>query len=187
MGDKKFAKNPLLYITQPDIKTPKATMQYNYKTPKKNKEAVHHEKGTEPKIMSKPIKRKIQNRNFKQSADEIAETDTKEIDDSDVPDNNKEVEGGGEEGEEDPKGNRINSNGDRPKFKDMRLKEKVEYLASTSPQMPKMRCEIKTKEKTYRGVIASYEGDTVFIRSGRRTSNTEIPFDDIEQIRMLGF
>src|SRR5699024_11650770 len=76
---------------------------------------------------------------------------------------------------------------DRPKFKDMTIEEKVEYFVSQPRHVPKLRCQIETNERKYRGIIIDFQEDHVFIRVGKRSSSTKISLDQITNIRMLGF
>jgi len=73
------------------------------------------------------------------------------------------------------------------KFKDMTMREKVNYFINRPDHAPIIRCEIQTNEKKYHGVITGYEKDHVLIRVGRRSSSSEIPFQEIINIRILGF
>lgn len=73
------------------------------------------------------------------------------------------------------------------KFKDMTIRQKVDYFINRSVHAPIIRSEIQTKEKKYHGVITGLENDHVLIRIGRRSTSSEIPFDDITDIRIIGF
>lgn len=73
------------------------------------------------------------------------------------------------------------------KFKDMTIKQKVYYFINRSEHAPSIRCQVKTNEKKFHGVITGFENDHVFIRVGRRSSSSEIPLSDIIDIRIIGF
>src|SRR5699024_12853598 len=76
---------------------------------------------------------------------------------------------------------------ERPKFKDMTIEEKVEYFVRQPRHVPKLRCQIETNERKYRGIIIDFQEGHVFIRVGKRSSSTKISLDQITNIRMLGF
>ena len=73
------------------------------------------------------------------------------------------------------------------KFKDMTIKQKVNYFLDRSDHAPIIRSEIRTDEQKYQGVITGYEDGNVLIRIGRRSSSHEVPIDDITNIRIIGF
>ncbi|HLQ70739.1 MAG TPA: CotO family spore coat protein, partial [Bacillota bacterium] len=73
------------------------------------------------------------------------------------------------------------------KFRDMTIKEKVYYFSDAPALSPKLRCEVQTINRSYRGKIVDFVDNEVYIRVGRRRSTTNIPFDEIRDIRLLGF
>src|SRR5699024_10120363 len=73
------------------------------------------------------------------------------------------------------------------KFRDMTIRQKVDYFINRSDHAPIIRSEIQTNEKKYQGVITGFENDHVFIRIGRRSTSSEVPFHDITDIRIIGF
>lgn len=180
MGRRKIARDPLLYIHQPKVRTPKAPMQDHYRTPKKQKESeIPPEK--KPQQTQRTIKRKSHGKSgeypfkneqpFPSKADEWDDTYTKK------PADNLSSQELEEESQ----------SADRIKFKDMTIEEKVNYFINQPRHVPKLKCEVETNERKYRGIITDFQEDQVFIRVGRRTSNTEIPLNEIINIRMLGF
>ncbi|WP_163972050.1 CotO family spore coat protein [Oceanobacillus halotolerans] len=174
MGKKKYAKDPLLYIRQPEIKTPEANMQDHYTTPKKKQE----ESRNKQKRQGKPIKRQ----GFKDNSSHhqpFTDGELYEEEDVDIHvDEEKESDEIEESRDEDQGTN-------RKKFKEMTLTEKVDYLAQRPSYVPNLKCEVKTMERKYRGIITDYKDDHVHMRVGRR--NAEIPFDTITDIRLVGF
>ena len=76
---------------------------------------------------------------------------------------------------------------EQSKFKDMSIKQKVSYFINRPDHAPTIKCEMKTNEKKYYGVITGFENEQVFIRVGRRSSSSEIPLSDITDIRIIGF
>ncbi|ALX48615.1 CotO family spore coat protein [Lentibacillus amyloliquefaciens] len=159
MGDHKNAKSPLLYIHQPHIKSPKASMQSHYMTPKKQNDTT-----------AQSNKKRIGTRHhFNKS---------KDYDEEDIA-YSKESDEAQEEEDQDPE--------EKKKFKEMTLEERVNYFLDTPEYAPVMKCEVKTDGRNYRGLIVDYQDDHVYMRVGRRTTPTSIPFDTIKEIKLLGF
>ncbi|NBJ70913.1 MULTISPECIES: CotO family spore coat protein [Clostridia] len=77
--------------------------------------------------------------------------------------------------------------GEKPKFKDLSIEEKVDYFIKSPSYAPKLKCEIKTEQRTYRGIITGAEENDVFIRVGNRSSSIKVSLDDIKHIKLLGF
>lgn len=159
---KKYAKDPLFYIHQPTIKKPEAMMQGEYFTPKQDRKETKQTKRTENKKHYR--KKRVYNRNYFLAEEQ---TDSK--------------------GNNLPEDNEDNTLNNDKKFKDMTLLEKVNYFNKIPEHAPKVRCEIKTEERKYQGIITDYKDDNVWIRMGKRSSSTKVPFDKIINIRMLGF
>ncbi|SFA82751.1 Spore coat protein CotO [Lentibacillus halodurans] len=167
MGDKKVAKSPLLYIHQPGIQTPEAPMQSQYMTPKNKR---HDKKGGSSKIKKQPVNRNLfNNQNVYEQAEEEIESseESPELDQQDYAVEDRHQE--------------------RKKFKDLTLKERVDYFLNSPKHAPVMRAEIKTAGRSYRGNIVDYQDDNVYIRVGKRTTPAKVPFDTIKEIRLIGF
>lgn len=162
--NKRVAKSPLLYIDQPTIATPIAPMQADYQSTNKKDTPPPIQKNEQRTIRSRPRRHKnrqetnvLNEKDSNQSIGAEAVNEKVDLDDS------------------------------RPKFKDMSLHEKIEYFANVPAHIPKMKCEIKAKDKSYRGVILEFDGETVLLRVGKRPQPTSIPYNDIKEVRMLGF
>ncbi|UJL47639.1 hypothetical protein KFZ58_07180 [Virgibacillus sp. NKC19-16] len=172
MGKKKFAKDPLLYIHQPSAQTPKAPMQHNYTSPQRRRNKEVDAYAATPKaqsVLKKPLNRSFYKEEALYSDEMESETETNESEE----DNDDEVI--------------VDEEKDEKKFKDMTLKEKVAYFVDTPEYAPKLRCEVKTEKRSYRGVITDSKDDDVFIRIGKRASSTAVPMEEIISIRLLGF
>lgn len=154
MGNKHFARSPLLYIQQPTNTTPVAPMQHNYYTPKHRKNLPDQIDVEKSRIVPKKRNRSTIYQNLtKESVQEEVSEDLS----------------------------------DQIKFKDMTIKQKVNYFISRPDHAPTIRCEIKTSEKKYTGVITDFENDQVLIRVGRRSASSDVPLNDITDIRIIGF
>lgn len=165
MGEKRFAKKPLLYIEQPTVSEPEAPMQHHYMTPINDQSNIQS-RSTNQK-QNKPVRsRRIQRKYYADTDEEIEEV---------------------EEVNEEQMNEQENKESSSKRFKDMNLEEKVEYFLTRSSHLPELKCEIKTNDNNYRGIITDFHDETVFIRVGRRKSSTSVLFDDIEDIQLLGF
>lgn len=172
MENSRFAGDPLLYIQQPGLSAPKAPMQHDYKTPKKS-EWNNQIKVNEPakKISRKRKVTKARSLLHVPIEDDNIEELNQETEENIVEENQEEED--------------IES--DDLKFNDMTIREKVDYFVNSPDYAPRLRCEIKTETNTFRGIITESKDNDVFIRVGRRASSTKVPFDDIKNIRILGF
>ncbi|MEN2767621.1 CotO family spore coat protein [Ornithinibacillus xuwenensis] len=175
----KFANEPLMYINQPTINKPSAPMQNFYTTPKKS---LNHTPQTDEKTPQKKVKKRSSNLGaFSQVVPNLKEPQKVEKKHSTTnrlnSDKNEDSYAQSEE----------ENNNERKKFKDMSLTEKIAYFVNTPNHLPKMRCEVKTAEKSHRGIIRDFKEDTVYMQVGRRSSNTTIKLEDITEIRLLGF
>ena len=164
MGKKRFAKDPLLYIHQPSIGTPKAPMQSNYTASGKPKHATVNETTQGTQSLKQPIRKTAFEKQFNKPKEE----------------NKKQVTMDEEPGDTESK-----TNDDSVKFKDRTLEGKVAYFTDAPELAPKMRCEVKTEDRTYRGYIVNRQEDDVYMHSGKRS--LKIPMTKIKNIRMLGF
>ncbi|MFA1818926.1 CotO family spore coat protein [Virgibacillus oceani] len=159
MAKKKYARDPMLYIQQPDNKHPRASMQYSYRT-KKNSFA------SENGIYSR-------SRSFFDEEREARQ-------------NEENVELEEDESDEEKEDNPAEEN-KRKQFNERTLEEKIKYFADTPDYVPRKKCEIKTEHKTYRGIIAEKDEEHVFIRVGNRARTVKIAINEIKNIKLLGF
>lgn len=185
MGQKKYAKSPLLYIHQPTVRTPEAPMQHNYRTPKRSAndglgagevpsgDGGAGAPGSSSAVPKKraPARRPLQRENFSKPVEKEKSEDTTEDNERDKP---SDTHGNTDEDE-------------RKKFKDLTLRERVEYFLNTPEHVPTMRCEVRTEERKYRGKVVDFQEEQVFMRIGRRKSAIKIPFDEIFEIGLIGF
>ncbi|WP_197046585.1 CotO family spore coat protein [Oceanobacillus salinisoli] len=156
MGRGKFANDPLLFIHQAKTSKPKAPMQDRYMSPKKRENNINEKSSTEESTKEIPRKRYASKKPLKQaSAMEEEAKDEK------------------------------NEQQERKQFKDMTIKERIEHFANTSQYAPKVRCEVKTDKKSFKGIISSFKDNKVEMQIGKRVF--QIPFDEIKDVRLLGF
>ncbi|MBM7601612.1 hypothetical protein JOC34_004040 [Virgibacillus halotolerans] len=189
MGKKQFARDPLLYIHQPSIGTPEAPMQSDYRSPRTMQTNAPLKANTAPttvaesntnkqdpikKVPKQPIRKTAFEKQFNKTKQEDNTAEATQDDESILTDAAMLTEDA--------------TNITEPvKFKDRSLKDKISYFADAPEFAPKMRCEVKTEARTYRGYIVDRQEDIVYMRTGKRTSNTKIPVEKIIDIRMLGF
>lgn len=158
MAEKKnYAKNPLLYIQQPSISNAQAPMQHSYVSSRK--------KNKEEKVVSADesvtVPKKV---NKRRPAFQQAIKKEEHLNDG----KNEEV----------PK---------RKNFKEMDIPEKIDYFLSRPNFAPQVKCEIKTSEKNYRGIVIGFEDNNVSMKLTNRKTTVQIAMDDIKDIQLLGF
>ncbi|MEC5423585.1 CotO family spore coat protein [Virgibacillus sp. C22-A2] len=192
MGRKKFAKDPLLFIHQSNIRKPNAPMQSNYMSPKKSRELQQQEGAFAASNSKKSVKKNAFEMELDKSNHGVQEKELdksnhgvqeKELLDTEEENEPSEIESEPDSKEEET----VNEKAENPKFKDMTLEEKITYFVSTSDYAPKMKCIVKTDKKTYRGIITGTKDNDVTMRVGNRSSNMLIPIADIIEIKLLGF
>jgi len=160
MAKRDFAKEPLLYIHQPNVGKVQAPMQHSYISNRKRKtEKVQEDK----EIEAVPKKVNRRQNSFQQGKETKQPTYSK--------DNN------GEEGIE-PR---------RKNFKDMDITERINYFITRPTFAPQVRCEIRTEDRKYRGVILDFQENKVYLKIGNRKTPIEILLEDIEDIQLVGF
>lgn len=164
MQEKRFAKTPLLYIDQPTISKPKAPMQHDYLTPRKVQKNTEQVETPKKRTPTRPQKRSYfyeEEQAFKQreKASEL----------------------------KDETGREREQTSTEKQFKNMTLQEKVNYFVELPDHIVKVRCEMITEDKKYRGIITDFKDDFVYIRIGQRSSSERIEFSKVKEIRMLGF
>lgn len=164
MSKHRLAKDPLLYIDQPHVRTPIARMQSNYRTPRRETS------DSSPITKNDAQKKKTVQRRYgaKPVGDSNQQVDPETLFKHD--DNVNEAE----------------AKSERLKFKDMTIREKVSYFADQPTHISKIKCEIKTTTKSYRGIVTDFDGETVWLRTGRSARALTIAFEEIKQVRMLG-
>lgn len=157
MKNKKYARDPMLYIQQPGNNNPKASMQYSYRTKKISS--------------SKSLEGSVKSRSFIEEEREHREKESLEEEQLDT---SHEDTLAGEENK-------------RKKFNERTLEEKISYFTDVPKYAPKKKCEIKTEKKTYRGIIIERDESHIFLRVGNRSRAVKIMIDEIKNIRLLGF
>ncbi|MGM8364369.1 CotO family spore coat protein [Virgibacillus sp. W0181] len=201
---KQYAKNPLLYIHQPERKAPKAKMQESYTST-----SVSKSNQTSPyKATSKKKSRRHSYSNpllganrgdysiiydaVTKGYETVDNTSYKENETDDHTDLTE--TGADTEGKEKPEDHMKETDTDtddvmqtKKKFSDLSLDEKINYFINRPRFAPEVKCELKTEEKVYKGVIVHREGQQVFIRVGNRKSSTQLSIEDIMEINLIGF
>lgn len=194
MGKKQFARDPLLYIHQPSISTPEAPMQSDYQTQRSlqaNTTAYTNTNTITSTTTPKAVKsieeqmpaKKTQKQPIRKTAFEKQFNKTRQ-EDTNTAENQKEADTADNQAKTTSSEDTSDKN-EPVKFKDRSIEEKIAYFADAPEFAPKMRCEVKTDARTYRGYIADRQEETVYMRTGKRTTN--IPMTKITDIRMLGF
>ncbi|MDL4842944.1 CotO family spore coat protein [Aquibacillus rhizosphaerae] len=205
---KAYAKNPMLYISQPEFKQPTASMQSKYRTPKKKKERqpmnldvsdrAKKIKKKKPKV--KPIEKEEKDFIYGDQEDVIEEIQddnnekSEKTSDESVDTDSEYVTGNEDEGES--KSNKKDENQNksvirpqtgRKRFGDMTIEEKIYYFVGLPSQVPRMKCEVLTENERHRGVITDYRDEFVHMITVKRPRNKTIPIDEIKKIRLISF
>ncbi|MBP2076573.1 CotO family spore coat protein [Oceanobacillus polygoni] len=165
MSKKKFANEPLLYIHQPDIGSTKAPMQHSYMSQRKTKE---DHSSTDVIHAPKRVNRRHHAFRHGDVTEEIEETEVVTS-------------------QENEKQQLSSSNERRKHFKEMNIQERINYFLKRPDFAPKIRCEIRTKEKTYRGIVLGKEEEVVVFKIGNRSAPVQIALDEITEVQLLGF
>lgn len=72
-------------------------------------------------------------------------------------------------------------------FKEMSVEEKVEYLINLPAAVPKVKCEIRTKETTIQGIIAGYTNGVVQIVQRKKPFRVDLKIEEILGINRKSF
>lgn len=75
----------------------------------------------------------------------------------------------------------------RQAFNEMSILEKIQYFVYMPKKVPKMKCEVITEEKKYRGYIQSLENEVVQMKIFQRPFQAEIPLNEIQDVKLIGF
>ncbi|WP_430787643.1 CotO family spore coat protein [Virgibacillus flavescens] len=134
----------------------------NPKAPMQSNYITSRDKSTKPAETKTPKARYVKRTNFFEKVNEEKEPITEKNEENEKPSSNK-------------------------KFSELTIQEKIDYFLAKPVHIPKMKCEVKTEERTYRGTIQAVEADQVFMQIGRRTTHTKIEIGSIQEIRLIGF
>ncbi|MFC7062816.1 CotO family spore coat protein [Halobacillus seohaensis] len=163
---KRIAKPPILYITQPNLPPAEVSMQTSFHN--KNPKNTHRE--AELRLRNQMML-KEQETSVKE---EVAESKPEEIDE--ITDTKQE--------DSPPQNDRRDR---RQRFRDMSIEEKINYFVQLPSQLPKMKCEVTTAEETFKGYVQKYEDGIVHMKTFQKPFQKEVPFTNIDSIRLLGF
>lgn len=194
-NDKSSKTNPMMYIVQPKLAPANASMQSTYRKRKSivqdNSSNVQNKLGEKgensrensPQGESKqPNDQKIKKVPISKSRNEQIANDEGNTE-SDIV--NDEKSKSSHENNSEPNSSH-QENKERKRFKDMNTKERLEYLSHTPPGVPKMKCEIKTADEVYRGLVATFDGIKADLRIIKRPYKATVSIDEIEEINLLG-
>ncbi|MYL70297.1 hypothetical protein GLW00_05515 [Halobacillus litoralis] len=177
--EKRLAKQPMLYIVQPKgLKPAEVPMQTSFRSqrPSKKEEKTEQPQAETPSTEHE-IRMRRQNSPHRQELAKLNRSD--------------EVETSGKEKGGDPSSvsteEKDAPRDRRQRFHDMTLEEKVLYFFNLSPHVPKMKCEVSTEDESYRGYITDYVDGVVHMKVFQRPFQREVVFEEIKDIRLLGF
>ncbi|MCA0983785.1 spore coat CotO family protein [Halobacillus yeomjeoni] len=170
MADKKrIAREPMLYIAQPKFKQAEVHMQTSFRTQRPSSQVSAsgdsslHEK-------------ELRIRNQEAHSTENVAVEDKEIINEDTSNTDE------------TKPQNKSSRDRRRRFHELTLEGKVNYFFELSPHVPKMKCEVTTKDESQlRGYVTKYEEGIVHMKVFQRPFEREVPFETIKDIRLIGF
>lgn len=172
MGEnKRIARQPMLYIAQPQFKPAKVSMQSSFRS-QRSEQKVEPSQGSSLQEKELRLRNQAQNQTKETSSRKNEEL----INDRNEPSAN-----------ETQKNKRQTTRERRQRFQDLSLEEKVQYFFTLSPQVPKMKCEVTTTDNQHRGYITDYKQGIVHMKTFQRPFHKEITFTDIKDIRLMGF
>ncbi|WP_226577004.1 CotO family spore coat protein [Halobacillus litoralis] len=180
--DRRLAKQPMLYIVQPkNLKPAEVPMQTSFRTQRSS--VSKPSTGEQSPSKETPIQEREIRMRRQQSPhiEELSKLNTE------TPMDEEEDVAEVEEKESSEVVGRSSSRERRQRFHDLSLEEKVNYFFNLSPHVPKMKCEVSTEVDQYRGYITDYQEEIVHMKVFQRPFHREIPFEDIKDIRLLGF
>ncbi|MBA2174467.1 hypothetical protein H0266_06050 [Halobacillus locisalis] len=169
---KRMAKQPMLYITQPNFKPAEVPMQTSFRSQRTPSKPETDSGGS---LYEKELR--LRNQSSASPAERKGDG-VKEESIEEEPRAEKE-----KEQEEKP-----SSRGERKqRFTDLSLEDKVKYFFQLSPHVPRVKCEVTAGDTAYRGYITDYKEGVVHMKTFQRPFQKEIPFKEIKDIRLLGF
>jgi hypothetical protein len=160
MSSKK-SQGPLLYIDQPFTKTPSINMQDVY-TSKPETEQLQEEQLEEENKQKISGSKKV----------DFNEPIPIEITKSEIMQPNREEK-------QHSSFSRVKS------FKDMDIKERLDYLYNFPKVLPPVPCVFNTGEKSFQGYLSDYKDDQVTIQFHDQTTKT-IGIQELKEIIMIG-
>jgi hypothetical protein len=179
---KKYAQQPMLYIQQPNLEQPSASMQADYRTPKKKKnqsnlESEQTAKGKKKVTKKRPVEKKETDIVYGDKDEVVEALQDEDKLESDLDSSSE------KESNESLEGEQLR----RKRFGDMSVEEKVNYFISLPTQVPRMKCEVTTEDERHRGIITDFQDGYVHMVTVRRPRDKKLDIKDIQNIRLIGF
>ncbi|ENH95917.1 hypothetical protein J416_13574 [Gracilibacillus halophilus YIM-C55.5] len=167
---------PRVYVDQPHFIEPNPAMQYVYRTKKRSKATNLESTDNNDPEKKKRQKTKRENGEERQMVHEDLDANETIGEDSDQQEDHLHA------GDDEKEMMKV-----KKRFKDMTLEEKVIHFANKPFHVPKAKCHIITEQKGYFGYIDDYQDDMVIIKLVNRARPISIPFEQIEEIKLIGF
>lgn len=151
----------MMYVTQPDLKSPIAKMQQEYRTSQPQIEATQSRRQSRSVYINRdqPI------------FDESQTSETTERDSLEAESTYEDTEPASEQ----------------KRFEDMTREEQVDYLSRPSPFLPKLSCQVKVADQTHIGKIVSRQGDTITFEARSAPRHRQFTITEMDEIKLLGF
>jgi hypothetical protein len=161
---RKKKQEPLLYIYQPFNRTPSNNMQDIYTIKPESKQV------TDEKLPVDKIERKVSMMK-KEAVQEQTPIEVSLSDKQQPTTQNDEIQRASFR--------KVKS------FKEMDIKERLEYLLNFPKVLPPVPCVFYTEGKSYQGYLHEYQDDLVTIKFHDQTTET-IPFHQLKDVIMIG-
>jgi hypothetical protein len=182
-------REPLFYITQPQVNIPTGKMQETYSAKKAEKERAERERKLKEQavVHEDKVKKKKQKFFIEDLGEETGAFSGKKKPLADEPaaDEIQEVINQYEETE--TPNETVNYGLRRVKsFKEMSLSERIDYLVHFPKQLPPVPCAFSTDEEIYKGFLVTRGEDDVEIKLYNQ-KKIVVKLSDLKEIRMIGF
>ncbi|MGM8212687.1 CotO family spore coat protein [Virgibacillus sp. W0430] len=169
---KQYAQDPLLYIQQPKRSTPKAKMQSSYTTKSQRNQSSQV---NQPLPSRGAVKKKIRKKHLIPNAD-LGTLGYEMPAQSELSEETKDSTEDEESEKTEPK-----------KFNQLTVEQKIDYFIKRPRFAPAVKCEVKTTDKRYKGVIMDKVENNIKMKVGRRETETSLPIKAILEINLIGF
>ncbi|QTM98705.1 hypothetical protein ERJ70_04975 [Sediminibacillus dalangtanensis] len=185
-GNKNTAREPMLYITQPKMEKPTASMQTDYRTPRKKKRKP--DRGSS--IKEKEQRKRSSGKELEAEANTLQESEhppaeTETIEKEKIKEKAQPAEVS--ENEPEAKETGTSQRTSRKRFRDMTNEEKINYFVGLPRTVPRMKCEVVTDKETHRGIIYDYQEGLVYMKTIKRPFKAQVDQETIKSIKLLGF
>lgn len=160
--NQKQAKQPLMYIVQPENIAAEANMQ---QVAVRKKISVKQKQMSEPKIEEIDTLEETQAEN-NQIPDQLVQEQSESPIETEAP---------------------VYERKTRKSLNQMSVPEKINFFATLPSNIPRTLCQVELSDQTYRGIILGETDGIVHIRTSASSQPVNIKAEDIQAIQPIGF